>query len=545
MKFRLLVFSYILLFACYAFTQTKMRVVLRSGQTVEYGIDEIEEVHFSTEDESSKGYGAFKIAASSSSLSRKGFCESASIMVTAEQMNSVYSALNVSKDEFVRDYEFVSSVVYHGEEGDKTYKSTQSMDNFVSYDANASVGGISTTGLTWIMSAKYRREHQGECPSATAVFVKNLGSASQHIVVLNIGSNEALPIYSSSDKYQLSNQIESYWKEDAACNNERVAQVNIFVPSIGEEDENKAVYAKDLQELFSEPLCDGVKLNISSDYKAGKNNIISNDVELRMKSASCPGYNIMVSNNGKEIVCEGQTVAVLTGNTVSLNKDSEIAKAMLNTNELYLTFSFKATYTTSCTGTCEIPNTGYPSFIIRFVSPVKAMKPSAGHFEDGLDFGTTDFNSYHTTIMRASDMVKITDWRGYDVVEGSYLWSYYGIKRVTCDNSKIATDVSGQRVLLKDLINTVGKQIIKAGIVDAVAWNDSDLRPGLSYTFGQLGISESDTYDKYFYYKNNGAVLNSEFHLYFPITIEYTWGTMTKEIQATVKPTQHINVKGE
>ena len=495
----------------------------------------------------------FDITVNATSFAKKGFCESARDMITAEQMNSVYSKLNVSKQEFVENYTHVSSVVYNPETGsNKTYTTTATADNVVTYDPNAAVAGITTTGLSWTVSAKERRDKAGKADNAVAVFVKTSTHGTDHeqIVVLNLTSSVNYPTYNATakDAYKLPTKIASYWKADEKFNNEEVAQLNAFVPSIGETDETKCIFDKDLQELFSTKILDGIKNNISADYKAGSNSVTANAVSMRIKSATCTGYTFTVANNGTELKCNGEVVLTYdpTTNIAVLKKNSEVAKKILNTNEFYVTYTFYADYTTTCTGTNEVPNNGYPSFTTRYVRPLNASKPETGNFEDGLDFGTYDAVSFHTTILPAVNVIGISDWRGKEVKEGEYLFSYYGVKKVTCDNSQVSTDLTGTKKLLKNVTNTAGKQILEAGIINAAAWANPDLNSGLTYTFNNLGKTEAETYDQYFFYKNNGAIVEKEFNLYFPITIEYTWGVMQAEtLKVTVKPTQHINVKGE
>ncbi len=534
-----------------ATAQEKMKILMKDGSTIDYFVEDIEEVSFVT-DEDEPLSGRLQVKMNAKSFEKKGFCEPIIETITAEQMNHVYSVLNVSKKEFAKDFKFVESAVYNGEQ---VFSSTLDADNFITYNQNEALDNITTTGLTWYISAAYKRKHPGISPTATAVFVKKLGGSAQHIVVINLSSSAPFPTYdpSSKDCYQLASKISSYWTEDNSWKEgEEIAQINTFVPNIGETNENKAVFVKDLQDLFATKITDGIANNISKDYKKGNNNVIENNVYLRFKSAECDSYQINVSNKGSELVCNGETIAFLDGTLFKLNKASNIAKEILNTNKLYITYTFYATYITECMDEEEeVPNNGYPEFTTRLICPVTASKPQEGNFEDGLDFGTYDFKSFHTTILPASNVIKITDWRGIEIKKGDYLYSYYGIKKVTCDNDRITTDINSpgtnSRTLLKDLKNSKGEQTLQAGIVNANAWADPNLQGGFLYAFGpdHLNIPQEYTYDEYFYYKNNGAVVTQSFNLFFPISIEYTWGTLNMTVKATVMPTYHINVHVE
>lgn len=481
----------------------------------------------------------FKILADvSSTIATKGFCTSSTVMVTAEQMNSVYSTLNVSKEEFVKNYKFAESVVCRGVDGDQTICSSTGTDNFVLYAENDGVSQVTTTGLTWILSDKYRRENAGKYPSAQAVFVKGMGSSHQEIVVLKLESEVPMPVYEPSKDYALPKKIKSYWSVDQDCGKD-VAQINVYVPSIGEKNEDKAVIIKDLQDLFSEDICQSVKNSISYDYKVGNNDVVKNSVSLLIKSAQCDDYAFAVSLDGRKLLCNDEVVATLSNNTLVIDKSSTVAKELLNTNRLYVTFTYFATYTTSCMDEQEIPHaTDYPEFTIRCVRPLNANKPEEGFFVDGLDFGIYDFDTYMTTLLPVSEMVKITDWRGQEVIKGDYLWDYYGVKRITCDNSQVLTDITGEVAPLSAFVNSSNKQVLKAGIVDSDSWTDSELKGGLAYAAAKMGLTEAETYDQFFYYKNNGATVFSRFYLYFPIIVEYTWGTISDSVlKVAVLPT--------
>lgn len=553
MKTRLfLTISFLCAFTLTSLAQEKMKILLKNGSAIDYFVEDIEEVSFETDaEEDEPSSGPLQLKMNATSFKHKGLCEPIIETITAEQMNHIYSVLNVSKKEFTEEYKFVESAIYNGEQ---VFSSTLGTDNYVTYNPNVSLDDITTTGLTWYISADYKRKNPGLCPKATAVFVKKLNGLAQKIVVIHLISSVPFPAYepSSQEDYQLATKISSYWTEDPSWGKEdEIAQINAFVPGVNETDENKAVFVKDLQDLFATKITDGIANNISKDYKKGNNNVIENNVHLRFKSAECDSYQINVSNKGTELVCNGETIASLDGTRFKLNKASNIAKEILNTNKLYITYTFYATYITECMDEEEVPNNGYPEFTTRLICPVTASKPQEGNFEDGLDFGTYDFKSFHTTILPASNVIKITDWRGIEIKKEDYLYSYYGIKKVTCDNDRITTDINSpgtnSRTLLKDLKNSKGEQTLQAGIVNANAWADPNLQGGFLYAFGpdHLNIPQEDTYDEYFYYKNNGAVVTQSFNLFFPISIEYTWGTLNMTVKATVMPTYHINVHVE
>ena len=111
-----------------------------------------------------------------------------------------------------------------------------------------------------------------------------------------------------------------------------------------------------------------------------------------------------------------------------------------------------------------------------------------------------------------------TDWRDHNftdkkVTKGQDYFKYYGVKKIAVDIDNATTDLNGDRNQnLKKLTNKVKFTFVPA----------ANISEG---NYGELK------------YENNGLTVG-QFHVYFPATITYDWGTIKTTITATVGKTQ-------
>ena len=163
----------------------------------------------------------------------------------------------------------------------------------------------------------------------------------------------------------------------------------------------------------------------------------------------------------------------------------------------------------------------------------------------------------------ALDLFKLYDWRGYKAVEsendcianqsnmwGNHLWfwGYYNVKSITIDTTpkNVETTLGGGNWTTLD---KVSKDVeLKCGNVSGVA---SDLKTAgkVTYTNDLTVYNSADqnaalqaymTADKakfgtIWYYNNGGNV--ETFKVKVPVTITYEWGSFTRMVEFTIKPT--------
>lgn len=448
------------------------------------------------------------------------FCADQSANIWPEQMNSVYSKLGISHEQFSNQYEFFDysrgAVTLNIDGSRKTVRSSQNVVD------NPNAGGFKTNGLTWTLTAQEIWDNAGKTPTAVAIFKKK---TSEVYVVIYLSATSPLPgkqvvSFPAAGKYV------EYWEPVNGVENAR-ALINVRVPNVGENTSTNCTFTHDLTTFFTEnPLTLVQNAINASNYKvdAGKG-VSANSVKLIFKSATCPGYNISVTNNGQSLTCNGVVVATLNGTVIDL-MNNDMAKTLLNTNDFVVTYSYDATFT-SCLGELDIPSSGATTFQARFVRPINVASSSPANFKDGEDFGKMG-----ATILDAGQVINIVDWRGKAVQRNNSYWGYYGIQTVTVDNSQVTVTFPSTGVTRK-----VTETQIKAGIFDATTAADPDLQDG----FTSAGLTAAD-YDMYVFYKNNGGVLKEQIVLHFPVVIEYVWGKVTTQsVDVKVDPTTIIN----
>ncbi len=500
------------------------------------------------------------------------FCNGAEVEITAQDMNTVYSTLGMSKEEFAAEYNFLpvgtTKTVEYWDEEAKT-KKTKTFASKV-FDADGALaykpndGQIASFGLTWTLSAKYIWNNAGKdfTPKAVAVYEhKDNNKMKNSFVVIYLEAAKAIPAL-GHDVANDAEKISIYWKEWNGKAME-LAQFNVRVPNVGEEDSTKCVFVNNILTLFKEgkdPLSNVNRAIAGSIYTDKPINPVTgwssygvSSVETKyvFKDASCTGQatpgKFKISNDGQklyyvdpshsrdidetldlprlvatiDVVAEDTINVILNDNQSSSTGANAIAEELLNTNNLHVVFDIRAEFE-SCLGTLPIPRTKDVSFEVQYVRPINVAKKSANNFKDALDFGV-----YPGTLLKVSEVVKITDWRDKDVLVTNSYWDYYRIVGITVDNSKVKCDATDNGEL------PLG---VKAGIVNEDAKKDADLNSILNPLENNM----------WFFYKNNGNVLQEDMKLYFPVTITYWWGkVVTQTVEVTVEATDRSTNIGD
>ncbi len=460
-------------------------------------------------------------------------CDDEANQITAQNMNSVYSGEEVSKEEFAANYTFVPNGTRYTVEG-VTYETSP----VVAYSANA--GQEATYGLTWTLTAEYIWDNAGVLtPKAQAVYKHN---TLNHIVVLNLEANRVIPAIKTVDLNIPGKKFNEMWNDDLT-----LGLFNVRVPNVGENTTTNCTFINEIKSLYLEE--NGVSQDpvtlIQQAFDASVYGSFPSTIEYVFKGATVDtrrNGHFDVENNGKSLVwiqgLEKHLIATLNGSEVTLNNahadtdgdgavDNFVAEEFLNTNTLTVTYTVNTSMTTclkDANGNERVmPIPAKDQKIIeinvRYVRPINVNEEAADAFQDGEDFGRPG------TILEAADVISLVDWRGKAVIYNNMYYGYYGVQRVTVRNSGITCDIEAGE-------NRPLPSTIKAGIVDAAALADPDLASGLT------GL----TIDEYFYYKNNGTVLQDDIKINFPVVVTYWWGEVEAgTVKVTVKKTKNIN----
>jgi hypothetical protein len=233
------------------------------------------------------------------------------------------------------------------------------------------------------------------------------------------------------------------------------------------------------------------------------------------------------------------TIAVINNhpekllNTITLNKRSDLAKALLNTKQLYVNIGAKGY-------ACEDPNkvvkisfNGQDHFRADYVRPINISNIAADKYIDGVSYG--EKGSY----IRIEDLISPSDWRseldskkwiagaeyGKNRQFSNYpnFWGYYGPFEVDVDLANVKCDLNG-RIAAKPAYLQLDRKTYEE-MADIITDKEA---------YKKLAKSKFG----YITYKNNGQVISTAFNLFMNVTVEYGWGFITVEgVQVPVSTT--------
>lgn len=234
--------------------------------------------------------------------------------------------------------------------------------------------------------------------------------------------------------------------------------------------------------------------------------------ELKLTFGFVTGKGLFASENGTKVYAEKELTNVVASldpvTGIVTYADNETAKKLLNAyghkdlkNTVTAIVAVKATI-------CDNINVPVASneFNVKFLRPINVEEATAS-FEDAETAGST-----------ADIKLTFTDWRDHNftdtkVTKGQDYFKYYGVEKIAVDIDNATTDLNGN-----------SSQKLK------------DLTDKVKFTFSAPTAISANNYGN-LKYENNGLTVG-QFHVYFPATITYHWGTIKTTITATVGKTQ-------
>ncbi len=185
-------------------------------------------------------------------------------------------------------------------------------------------------------------------------------------------------------------------------------------------------------------------------------------------------------------------------NTVTYNKDSKIAKELLNTGAMYTFIGATGRVCDDNTKTVTITFDGKDHFQANFIRPVNIAEKAADNFIDAVDFGEKG------SFIRLEDLIAPYDWRDREFSAYTNYWDFYGPFKITADVENAECNLNG----------------VRQGVPVTV-----ELKA--DYTNLTMGTGADKKTSKYGFitYKNNGTKV-SAFEIYVKVTVEYGWGTI-------------------
>lgn len=235
--------------------------------------------------------------------------------------------------------------------------------------------------------------------------------------------------------------------------------------------------------------------------------------ELKLTFGFVTGKGLFASEDGTKVYAEKELTNVVASldpvTGIVTYAKNETAKKLLNAyghKDLKNTVTAIVAVKATICGNIDVP-VASNEFNVKFLRPINVENATAS-FEDAETAGST-----------AKINLTFTDWRDHNftdsnVTKGQDYFKYYGVKEIAVDIDNATTDLNGN-----------SSQKLK------------DLTDKVKFTFSAPATISAKEYGE-LKYENNGLTVG-QFHVYFPATITYDWGTIKATITATVGKTQN------
>ena len=234
--------------------------------------------------------------------------------------------------------------------------------------------------------------------------------------------------------------------------------------------------------------------------------------ELKLTFGFVTGKGLFASEDGTKVYAEKELTNVVASldpvTGIVTYADTKTAKKLLNAyghKDLKNTVTAIVAVKATICGNIDVP-VASNEFNVKFLRPINVEEATAS-FEDAETAGST-----------ADIKLTFTDWRDHNftdtkVTKGLDYFKYYDVNEIAVDIENATTDLNGN-----------SSQKLK------------DLTDKVKFTFSAPTAISANNYGN-LKYENNGLTVG-QFHVYFPATITYAWGTIKTTITATVGKTQ-------
>ena len=299
------------------------------------------------------------------------------------------------------------------------------------------------------------------------------------------------------------NKIKSYWyAANSAVAGTGYDDVHGNVEVVGTKDANDE-YVFDLKNAL---VGNKLSVNLLTAPYADLNQ------ELKLTFGFVTGKGLFASEDGTKVYAEKELTHEVASldpvNGIVTYANNETAKKLLNAyghKDLKNTVTAIVAVKATICGNIDVP-VASNEFNVKFLRPINVEEATAS-FEDAETAGST-----------ANIKLTFTDWRDHNftdakVTKGKDYFEYYGVKEIAVDTENATTDLNGN-----------SSQKLK------------DLTDKVKFTFSAPTAISANNYGN-LKYENNGLTVG-QFHVYFPATITYDWGTIKTTITATVGKTQ-------
>ena len=428
----------------------------------------------------------------------------------AQVEEQLYAKLNMSKEAFEEAYELDG-----GTADAKQFEMATTDAEALAADkkigtvsqTTADVAGKQTEVIAWSIKnqAAYAAFKAGKTTLSTYVryALKDGKTAANKYVYVKLTWTPSAINLKPSTTFGNENKIKSYWyAANSAVAGTGYDEVHGNVEVVGTEGANDE-YVFDLKNALV-----GNKLSVNpltAPY-ADLNQ------ELKLTFGFVTGKGLFASEDGTKVYAEKELTNVVASldpvTGIVTYAQNETAKKLLNAyghKDLKNTVTAIVAVKATICGNIDVP-VASNEFNVKFLRPINVEEATAS-FEDAETAGST-----------ANIKLTFTDWRDHNftdtkVTKGLDYFKYYGVKKIAVDIENATTDLNGN-----------SSQKLK------------DLTDKVKFTFSAPNEISANNYGN-LKYENNGLTVG-QFHVYFPATITYDWGTIKTTITATVGKTQ-------
>ena len=449
---------------------------------------------------------------------------------TVEQINvQLYNKLGMSKNEFHKAYPFFTDCT-HVKADVGTVKAKEETD---------AEGGM-TYLYTWTIENEDLWKHAGEEVSNEIVFKNAATNATDSVVVVLKskikGVKKTYNVWKTKGEVpagENAHYYAEYWNAT-----KEYAKLNVQTPNENETDASKCLFVSDLNAPFynkdGQLYLDESITNLQYFFCTGTDGVAAikdiNGTKVTF-TVSADGLELHASAKVGDVIYTNELIATInnaeaTGvydvkrkNSIVLNKESELAKYLLNTNKLYTFIGAKANVCGEPTKEVSITFDGKDHFQANFIRPINITTNANDNFIDGVDFGEKG------SFITIEDLISPSDWR-IDAKTGKNrlfkdhktYWDFYGPFTVEALIDEAKCDLNGE---LQDVPATI-----------VLAQSDATSMGGANSKYGFIT------------YRNNGAGVQNAFNLYIPVKVKYGWGEIvTDPIKVNVATTIQANAR--
>lgn len=419
-------------------------------------------------------------------------CNSQVYTTSVINMNQLYDQANLSKENFHTLYTLASSggSITLGTGSTGTVKEIPDLS------------GTTTHLLAWTI------------PSANAYKNTNLFAKvtykstdpTRGDITLTLKASVDMPQGSISD----ANKISNYW--DAT---KSYVKLDVKEPTSSPATEFKV----DLLNAFvgNQIKVDGIS-GFPSTASLGVKFTFANSLSGTNVTVGSDTYTLSVANSGTTLEASKNGGASQVIATLSGTHNEMITYDILNANAIALLNKspyngdpFTATIDIVVTDDCgyKISLTNDEKFDIKFLRPINIIPTSGKSIQDATTGGVT---------VDLKDLLSFSDWRGEAFTTSPVnFYKYYGIISITPDISNVMTTMNN------------GNTYVPLSSVTSKVY--------LGKSSAALGTIQNATSFGTITYNNNGGTITSEFKLRIPVTVNYTFGSVSDVVILTVTPT--------